>query len=80
MKSLVQLFVVLSLGVAVVAGCSKKEEPVAAAPVAAPAPVAPAPVKEEAGGWTPPPADAVPAAPAVEAPVAAPAEAPAAAK
>ncbi len=67
MKSLIQMLVAVSLGAVMVAGCSKKEEAAPVAPVAAPAPVAPAPAPVEAGGWTPPAADAAaPAAPAAE--------------
>ena len=72
MKSLFHVLIASSLGLALLAGCETKEEaapaepaaPVAAAPAAAPAP---APVKEEPGGWVPPPADAAPAAPAAPA-------------
>ncbi|OIQ75700.1 hypothetical protein GALL_426290 [mine drainage metagenome] len=76
MKSHYQFLIALSLGVAVLGGCSKKEEvaPAPAEPVAAPAPAAPAPepAKEESGGWVPPPADVAPA-PATADPAAAPA-------
>jgi len=74
MKSLIQMLIALSLGATVLAGCSKEEAaPAEAAPAAdaaaAPA-AAPEPVKEEPGGWVPPPADAAPAAPAEAAPAA----------
>jgi len=69
MKSLFKLLIAVSLSAAVLAGCNKQEEAAPAAPEAAPAPVAPAaPVKEEPGGWVPPPADVAPAATATEAP------------
>ena len=69
MKLLNQSLIALLLGAALLSACSKKEEaPVEALVAAAPAPVAaPEPVKEEPGGWVPPPADAAPAAPAAPA-------------
>lgn len=75
MKPVVKMICVLSLA-ALLAACGEKKEepatgPVDAAPAAAPA--APAPVKEEPGGWVPPPANTAPA----EAPAAAPAAEPA---
>lgn len=79
MKPVVKMIGVLSLAALLAACGEKKEEPATgpadAAPAAAPA--APAPVKEEPGGWVPPPANTAPAAPA-EAPAAEPAAAPAA--
>jgi len=70
MKSLFHVLIASSLGLALLAGCEKKEEAAPAepaAPVAAAPAAAPAPVKEEPGGWVPPPADAAPAAPAAPA-------------
>jgi hypothetical protein len=61
MKSLIYTLVSLFLGIALLAGCGKKEEaaPAEAAPAASAAPEAAAPAaveptKEEAGGWVPP--------------------------
>lgn len=71
MKSLIQMLIALSLGATVLAGCSKEEAPAETAAPAADAAAAPAaapePVKEEPGGWVPPPTDAAPAAPAADA-------------
>lgn len=67
------LAALLSASLLTACGEKKEEAPAEPAPAAAPAP-APEPVKEEPGGWVPPPADAAPAAPAEAAP-AAPAEA-----
>jgi len=67
----------LLISASFLSACGSKEEaaPAEAPAAAAPAPApAPEPVKEEPGGWVPPPADAAPAAPAEAAP-AAPAEA-----
>lgn len=66
MKIVNQSLVVLVLGAFLLGACSKKEEAPAEAPAAAaPAPAtAPEPVKEEPGGWVPPPVSAAPAAPA----------------
>lgn len=81
MKSLIHSLVAVVFASTLLSACGAKEEaaPVAApepTPVVAPAPAAPEPVKEEPGGWVPPPADAAPAAPAAEAtPAVAPAEA-----
>lgn len=98
MKVLNQTLVALLLGSALLSACGEKEEPKVetTAPAAAPAPeVQKEPVKEEPGGWVPPPEDRVPgitipaegaAAPEAAAPAApaaaeaAPATAPAAAE
>jgi hypothetical protein len=68
MKSSISTLIALLLGVALLNACGEKKEEAAApaesasAPAAVPA--APEPVKEEAGGWVPPPADAASAIPA----------------
>jgi len=63
MKVVNQTLVALLLGSALLSACGEKEEPKVetTAPVAAPAPeVQKEPVKEEPGGWVPPPEDRVP--------------------
>lgn len=72
MKPVNKFLIALLLGASLLSACSKQEEapakaPVAAAPAPATTPTAPEPVKEEPGGWVPPPAEAAPAAPAAEA-------------
>jgi hypothetical protein len=72
MKSTLQSLLAVLFIAALLGACSKKEDeaaaPADAATAAAPMPApAPEPVKQEPGGWVPPPADAVPPAPAAEA-------------
>jgi translation initiation factor IF-2 len=63
MKSLNQTLLAVLLGSAMLTACGKQEEPKVetTAPAVAPAPeVKKEPVKEEPGGWVPPPEQRVP--------------------